>query len=160
MTDKKTLEKARHIFTIGKMLQNQVLQAHTDHASGIGKESEYGELSMSQFHTVMAVQRHSEVTITKLSKLMGVSPPSASAMVDRLAERGLLTRERCHEDRRKVVVRISPEAMTHIRNFEGMLLDIFVDLVEKMGPDLTRKWCEVLNRVREILEEKEQGENK
>jgi DNA-binding MarR family transcriptional regulator len=160
MSDKETLEKARHIFTIGKMIQNQVLRIHADHASDTEKNAKYGELSMSQFHVIMAIQRHGEVTITKLSKILGVSPPSASVMVDRLAERGILTRERSHKDRRKVVVRISPEAVTHIRNFEGMVLDTFVDLVEKIGPDITHKWCEVLDKVKEVLEEKEQGEVK
>jgi DNA-binding MarR family transcriptional regulator len=99
----------------------------------------------------MIVRTLGQITMTELSSQLCVSPPSASAMVDRLVEKGILTREHSTEDRRKVMVRVSPEAMEDIKGVEETILSSFVDLVEKIGPETARKWCEVLERVESVL---------
>ena len=91
--------------------------------------------------------------IKELSELLGVAPPSASTMVDRLVEKKILVREMSPEDRRKVIVRVSPEAVADIEKTEEAVLSSFVDLVEKVGPETARKWCEVLERIKFVLEE-------
>jgi len=99
----------------------------------------------------MIVRSLEQITMTELSSQLCVSPPSASVMVDRLVEKGILIREHSIEDRRKVMVRVSPEAMEDIKGVEKTILRSFVDLVEKIGPETTRKWCEVLERVKSVL---------
>ena len=74
-------------------------------------------------------------------------------MVDRLEDKGLLHRERSMEDRRKVVVRLSEEAAAQAERMEGAVLAAFLDLVEKVGPETAEKWCEVLERVEQVLSE-------
>ena len=64
---------------------------------------------------------------------MGVSPPSSSAMVNRLVEKGILMREHSRIDRRKVMVQIAPSVKTDIQTIEEAILLRFVDLVEKLG---------------------------
>jgi DNA-binding MarR family transcriptional regulator len=88
---------------------------------------------------------------------LGVSPPSASVMVDRLVEKGLLSREPSREDRRKVLVSVSPEALQRIDRMEETILQSFVDLVEKIGPKTAGMWCQVLKKVREVQEEESPG---
>jgi DNA-binding MarR family transcriptional regulator len=73
-------------------------------------------------------------------------------MVDRLVERRLLTRTPSDQDRRKVVIRVSPEALKDIAQVEEMILGSFVELVEAVGPQTTRKWCEVLRQIKHVLE--------
>jgi DNA-binding MarR family transcriptional regulator len=72
-------------------------------------------------------------------------------MVDRLKEKGLLLREHSTEDRRKVVVRISPEAVKDIEAVEAGLLELFEDLVKKLGPETTDQWCRVLATIQKVL---------
>jgi DNA-binding MarR family transcriptional regulator len=80
-------------------------------------------------------------------------------MVDRLVEKGLLSREPSREDRRKVLVSVSPEALQKIDTIEESILQSFVDLVEKIGPKTARMWCQVLKRVREVQEEGNPGDS-
>jgi DNA-binding MarR family transcriptional regulator len=98
-------------------------------------------------------RKERQVTITRLAELLGVSPPSASAMVDRLVEKRILSRERSPEDRRKVVVSISSNAVEDIERIEATILESFIDLVEAVGPEIAGKWCEVLAKVKEVLDE-------
>lgn len=151
MTENETLAQARYIFTTGKIIRDHIFRVQSSHLAACGKSEALGELSIPQYHTIMVVRMWGQITMTELSAQLGVSPPSASAMVDRLVGKGILIREHSREDRRKVVVRISPEALKDIEALEDNILRSFVELVEKIGPETARKWCEVLERVKSVL---------
>lgn len=152
MKDEKIREQAKIIFQAGRMIHDRILRFHSSCLTD-GTDEEGNDLSVSQMRLVYATAQKEWVTITELSEVLGVSPPSASAMVDRLVEKGILTREHSHEDRRKVQVRVSQEALKNIRKFEDRLLQSFAYLIEKIGPDLAEKWCEVLKQVRKVIQE-------
>ena len=92
-------------------------------------------------------------SMNELSDTLGVSPPSTTVMVDKLVEKGILTRSHSEKDRRKVFVEISPQAVGVMVDVENAILESFVELVEKIGPETAEKWSEVLEAVRPILEE-------
>lgn len=152
MRESETLTQAKYIFSTGKMIRDRIFRVQTTHLAACGKSNALGDLSVPQFHAIMMVRTLGQVTMTELSDSLGVSPPSASAMVDRLVERGILTREHSDKDRRKVMVRVSSEAMEDIKGVEETILRLFVELVEKIGPETARKWCEVLERVKLVLQ--------
>jgi DNA-binding MarR family transcriptional regulator len=151
MTEATVAEQARHIFTIGKKLQDRVFRVYTQLLAREGKLTSGDELSFTQIQTVKAVELQGRVSITELARGLGVSAPSASAMVDRLVEKGVLTRRRDPGDRRRVVVEARPEAVATIRKVETSILATFEDLVERIGPEAARTWCEVLDRVDRAL---------
>ena len=151
MQENEILSQARYIFSTGKLIRDRIFKVQTTHLAACGKSETLGDLSVPQFHAIMTVRTLGQVTMTELSDRLGVSPPSASAMVDRLVEKGILTREHSVKDRRKVVVRVSPEALKHIKGVEETIMRSFVELVEKIGPETARKWCEVLERVKSVL---------
>ena len=153
MTKKEALEHARFIFTNGKLIRDRIFNIQASHIGTSGKNSMEEELSLSQLHAIHVIHEYGSVTVSALAAALGVSPPSASAMVDRLVEKGLLSREPSRTDRRKVLVSISPEALKKIDTIEETILHSFVDLVEKIGPKTARMWCQVLKKVREVQEE-------
>ena len=53
------------------------------------------------------------------------------------------------------MVRLSEEAAVHAEGMERAVLAAFLDLVEKVGPETAEKWCEVLERVEQVLVESE-----
>jgi DNA-binding MarR family transcriptional regulator len=148
------VKQARYIMETGKLIHDHVSRIFAGHTAGGNDKTGFNELSVSQLYAVKVTRQEGEVTITKLSEILGVSPPSVSVMVDRLVEKGILTRRRSRKDRRKVVVSISPDVVTDIEKIEATILESFIELVEKVGPEIAHKWCEVLARVKEILEEK------
>jgi len=154
MSNTKVVEQARFIASAGRKLKDHIFSIQ----SGLrdGRASCQGEeLSMAQVQVLMTLQSCGESTISNLAKHLKVSPPSASCMVDRLEDKGFLHRERSTEDRRKVVVRLSKQAAAQAERMEGAVLAAFTDLVEKVGPETARKWCEVLERVEQVLAKQE-----
>lgn len=151
MDNEQALRQARMIFTTGKMFRDRVIRSHWSQIVQEGQLEGYMDLSLTQMHAIMVTRDEGEVTISRLAELLGVSAPSASAMVERLVEKSALLREHSREDRRKVVVRLSPQAAKGIEKMEANMLRLFADLVAKIGPDNARKWCEALEKVREVL---------
>jgi len=151
MTDPTTLASARYIFSTGRIIHDRVQRITTSACMQQGKNDPLGELSAQQMNMMMMVRIREAVSVTELASLLNVSPPSVSTMVDRLVERGMLTRTPSDEDRRKVIIRVSPEAIEEIAKVETIILASFVELVEAVGPDTTRKWCEVLKHIKQVL---------
>ncbi|WP_319406908.1 MarR family transcriptional regulator [uncultured Desulfosarcina sp.] len=154
MTEPDVLIHARFIFTTGRMIHDQIMRISTGACMRIAKDDRFGELSAPQMNMLIMIRVREAVSVTELAALLGVSPPSVSTMVDRLVERGLLTRVPSDQDRRKVVIRVSPEALEDIARVEEMLLGYFVELVEAVGPETTKKWCEVLEQIKQVLGKK------
>jgi DNA-binding MarR family transcriptional regulator len=152
MNDQEKIERARYIATTGKLIYEQVIRLQTEHLSQPCGQENFKDLSMHQFNTVLMVSRHEPVSITGLAQLLGVSPPSASNMVERLVEKGILIREPSPEDRRKVVISVSPEMVEEIHHVEESVLGLFIGLVERLGPETSRKWCEVLAAIKQTIE--------
>jgi len=108
---------------------------------------------MPQLNMLLVIRTRDGVTVKELAGALQVSPPSASAMVDRLVETGAVTREQNPDDRREVIVCISPQAAAVIDRLEEYILERIVELLEKIGPEYAEKWCAVYERILEILAE-------
>lgn len=152
MQKEESRQIARYIFTNGKVIQDKIIRWHTMQVVQGRSKSIYKEVTMAQLHTIMSIYNRGEVSMTELSDLTNVSPPSASVMVDRLVEKGILVRGHSHRDRRKVMVKISPKAIKGIQKIEEGILQSFAGLVENIGPETARKWCEVIEKVKTVLE--------
>ncbi|MDJ0782010.1 MAG: MarR family transcriptional regulator [Desulfosarcinaceae bacterium] len=153
MQEPTTQDLARYIYTNGKLIHDRILKIHTaclqNCCQGPGS---IGDLSFNQINAIMAVRRRGEVHMTELSALLGVTPASASGMVDRLVEKGILVREHCREDRRRVKVSVSPGAIDQIRQIEEAVLQSFFDLVERLGKQTAQQWCEILGKIKKVLD--------
>ena len=155
MSDSNVTKQARYIFGVAKMVRHHVMSS----LPKVEGDCMHGDLSVAQMNLILAVRTRGEVTLTELAEILGVSPPSASVMVERLVERELLMRERATSDRRKVLIQVSPGASQHIAEMEERVVATFVELLEELGPSTAGKWHEVLEKVEGVLlkRQSEQG---
>jgi len=144
---------ALNIFTTGKLIRNRVFKVQSRQLAAMGKKEAIVDLTAAQLQTMIMVHMRSKLSMNELSDMLGVSPPSTTVMVDKLVEKGILARSHGDRDRRKVFVEISPQAVNVMMGVENAILQSFVELVEKIGPETARKWGEVLEEVKPILEE-------
>ena len=154
MSNDKKVDQARFIARVGRKLKDHIFSIQSGLQNGPAS-CQGEELSMAQVQVLMTLQSCGESTISHLAEQLKVSPPSASAMVDRLEDKGFLYRERSTEDRRKVVVRLSKQAAAQAEQMDAAVLAAFLELVEKVGPETAQKWCEVLERVEQVLAKQE-----
>jgi DNA-binding MarR family transcriptional regulator len=152
MVANKDIDLAWQIFTNGRKIHEWIFQLENRYMikSGVGKA--FGEFSFAQMRTLKFVKTRGQVSITELAELLNVSAPSASTMVERLVERSVLVRKPDPADRRKVIVTVSPDMVAIAEQIEKEIFGAFVDLVNKVGPDVADDWCQVLDRITEVLD--------
>ena len=151
MPNDKAIDQAHFVFNTGRMIHDRVFQIQARHIAGMENKQRFGDLSMAQVNALMMIRARGPLSLTELAGQLGVSPPSASAMVDRLVDKGLVSRKQSPEDRRRVVIGISPAALKEIMAIEAVVFRSFVDLVERIGPDAADQWCAVLEKIRQVL---------
>lgn len=144
--------QAAFIMSTGKMIRDRTLRLQNCHAERENSQVKFSELTMAQSLTLMAVKEYEPMSVTELANHLSVSAPSASTMVDRLVDRNLLSRETDPADRRKVEIRLSPAAADDYNKIYNIILRDFLNLVNKVGPQTARKWCEVLVEVKKVIE--------
>lgn len=66
-------------------------------------------VTLNQFIVLSAVSRKPVCVMGELARMMGTTSGNMTAIVDRLARSGLVTRERSERDRRQVEVRVTTE---------------------------------------------------
>lgn len=147
------LAQARALHRTIRRLQTRVL------VKSVRAESEDGpstrELTLPQITMLLVVRDLGEMSIKALAEATQVSAPSASTMVDRLVEAGMLWREASRTDRREVRVSLTAEGVRTVGILEEHLLKSLMEMLEKVGPDMAENWCEIYARIGTILDEEE-----
>jgi len=110
------------------------------------------EITPAQLQVVSVIRQQNQVTMTELADLLGVSVASASAMVDRMEKKEILIRDIVPQDRRKVMIRLSPEIKKDFKRIEMSILSPICRLIDQVGPETASGWCDMLERLRESLE--------
>lgn len=143
-----TWNQAREISQTVELIQSRMMAVLSD-------DSMMPALTPRQFALVIRVRNKGGISIKDLADELGVTASSASTMVDRLVEGGILTREQNPADRREVIVRVSADFEQQIEPVERCVLRFLVDLLEKVGPECAKMWTSVYGRIRRILEDEQ-----
>jgi DNA-binding MarR family transcriptional regulator len=146
-----TLEQAREIYATVRLLQDRMARRHAQLPRQQAHTPICNDLTLPQWNTLMVIREHAGMTIKEVAEAMQVSPPSASAMVDRLVEMGMAIREQSQKDRREVHVKPTAQGLAGIESMESHLMEALTDLLEKVGPVCAHQWCDVYARIREII---------
>ncbi|MCD6288326.1 MAG: MarR family transcriptional regulator [Candidatus Hydrogenedentes bacterium] len=144
-----TMEQARTIFEAARALQKRIM----------GRKCRFGSsdkdfchsLTMPQVNMLSVIRSFDGASLKDLANSLGVSAPSASSMVDRLVEMGAITREQNPDDRREVIVRVSAQTAEILDQIEADILHGIVEYLEKLGPEYAEKWCDVYERLLDIM---------
>lgn len=141
------LNQARGLYRTIKQLQANVLADSARHRPGVEKD-----LTIAQLTTLLAVRDAAEITIKDLAIATSVSSPSASTMVDRLVDVGVLSREAGKSDRREVRVKLTSRGEELVTAMESEVLDSLSRLLEMLGPELAEQWCVLYSRIQKVLD--------
>jgi DNA-binding MarR family transcriptional regulator len=91
-------------------------------------------LTPSQLLVMQILSERGEVSAGELSKMTQLKHATITTLVDKLVTRGLLSRRRCDEDRRRVWLTLLPDGQKAITAAPDLLQDTFETRFEKL-PD-------------------------
>jgi DNA-binding MarR family transcriptional regulator len=78
-------------------------------------QSRTGGLSYAQMRTLFRIDEKDETTVGELARLAEVTPATITGMLDGLERHGIVTRRRSEEDRRVVIVTLTDEGRSLLR---------------------------------------------
>ena len=79
------------------------------------------QITAPQMVCLYSLARQGEMTLSVLAKQVSLSASTVNGIVDRLEKRGLVQRQRCEKDRRRVHVSISPEGQKLTQSAPALL---------------------------------------
>ncbi|MEX0370731.1 MAG: MarR family winged helix-turn-helix transcriptional regulator [Tateyamaria sp.] len=101
--------------------------------------------------TLRYLTDHPDCMLSDLAGHLGVVPTTASSVIDRLAERGFVSRERPETNRRSIALRMTPEgqnAFALIDAEEKLTMKIMLDaLPEEERAQFVRSMTHIADRV-------------
>ncbi len=152
MSNKKTMEQAEFLYQTITALKMHLVKRMKHRP-----ETVCCDLTMPQSNAMLIIRQHGARTIRQLAEGLGVAPPSASTMVDRLVEMGMLRRESSQADRRVVNVLLTGDGEKALAEMEKVMLGVFADLLAYMGPCMADQWLKVLKKVRAWMDEQDRA---
>jgi len=145
-------EQARAIHETVLLLKTRIIAEHMAFMSEHDLARSGMELTIPQMNMLAVIRNGQPIPLKAVAKALHVSAPSASSMVERLVEMGAVTRKQNPADRREVVISITDRAEVVLDKMEDHILESIVDLLDRLGSDYARKWCDVYSRLHELLE--------
>lgn len=89
-------------------------------------------LSMAQLHILYTLQRSGPMTMSGLAEALNVSLSNATGLIDRIEERGLVGRARVPEDRRIVMIRVTPEGERMLEAIDALSEDLLRSVLSRI----------------------------
>jgi DNA-binding MarR family transcriptional regulator len=109
--------------------------------------------SPAQLHVMGVLHEVGPITVSHLAARLGISPPSTSAMVDRMVDGGLVERVRGEEDRRVVSVWLTPAGEAALAAAIGGRRGKLERVLRQLDPTELADTLRVLSRLERAIEE-------
>jgi DNA-binding MarR family transcriptional regulator len=97
------------------------------------KNSEFGELTVTEFHIIEAIGLEGGKTMSEAAFLSGVTIGTLTTSINRLLKKGAVNRKRDDHDRRVVIVSLTEhgkEAYSHHEKFHREMTESIIDTLQ------------------------------
>jgi len=102
---------------------------------GLAERCRRHALSMMDLYVLGVLEENAAVPMSRLAERLKVSLSSMTGIVTRMEERGLVERVHDLDDRRMVLVRLTPEGQRMVRSVESAGRDRLATILTELEPD-------------------------
>ena len=120
---------------------------------GPGRRGSGGPDAPAQMRIVMQLYRRGPAKISDIASWIGISLPTASEQIDRLVDAGMAERRVNAEDRREVLVELSPKAIERAGYIWDLQRARMQRVFERFTPDEQPLVVRVLEAFAEVFEQ-------
>lgn len=135
---------------------DQILNRMIEVAPAEGVEAEV-PLTLQDVRALKAIPPTGSVSMTVLASSMGISLPTATHLVDRLAAKGVVVRTRTEQDRRLVLVALSERSKAHRQAFFENRVALILGILEPYGPAEREQVVKALGDLARVVQSRVPG---
>jgi DNA-binding MarR family transcriptional regulator len=118
------------------------------------KELAPGNVSFPQFFLLAALDHKEVLTMSAIAQKMGHTTAAASGLVARLQNSGYVLRSSAPEDRRKVMVCITPKGSALVQRIRGEMVGNLMKIMSHLTPDEQKAWLQIYTKIYNFCQDK------
>lgn len=109
-------------------------------------------VSMTHLHVMWRLEESGELTMGRLADYLDVSLSNATGLIDRMEERGLVERTRVSDDRRVVLVRLTPAGQGILDEVQIGKRELMLAILERLDAGQLARLEAALSDLRAAVE--------
>ena len=113
----------------------------------LSKELQKGKVSFPQYCLLGFLAQQEFLTMTEIAHRMGHTTAAATGLVDRLEKLGHATRVHAQDDRRKILVQITPSGSALVTEVRNDMVETLLKLMEQLEPEERKAWLQIYEKV-------------
>jgi DNA-binding MarR family transcriptional regulator len=90
-------------------------------------------LTIPQFRALHYIQDHPGASLSATAEFLGLTLPSTSKLVDQLVRRGMFARVDAAEDRRRMILRITPKGDALLSSAQSLVRQHLAGMLNRLG---------------------------
>jgi len=114
-------------------------------------------LTLQEVRAIKLIPPTGSVSMSTLASSMGISLPTATHLVDRLAAKGIAMRTRTEHDRRLVLITLSEKARAHQQAYFESRVDLVVSILEPLGQTERQQVVKALGEIARVVQARAAG---
>src|SRR5467141_1863987 len=118
------------------------------------KELAPGNVSFPQFFLLAFLDQKEVLTMSAIAQKMGHTTAAASGLVARLENLNYVVRSSVREDRRKVMVCITPKGSALVRRIREEIVGNLMKIMEHLEPDEQKAWLHIYSKIYDYCQSK------
>src|SRR5437588_4650675 len=119
------------------------------------KKLAQGNVSFPQFFLLAYLDQKEVLTMSAIAQKMGHTTAAASGLVDRLENLGMVVRSVARDDRRKVMVCITPKGSTLVRRIRQEMVGNLMKIMQYLEPDEQKAWLQIYSKIYDYCQTKD-----
>lgn len=116
-----------------------------------------GQVSFPQYFLLGHLSDGIPVTMSEVAERMDHSTAAATGLVDRLENLGYVERTHATNDRRKVLVRITPKGTELVERMRQDIVNNLSQIMEMLEPEERRSWLNIYEKIYQFCHNKEKS---
>ncbi len=118
------------------------------------KELAPGNVSFPQFFLLACLDHKEVLTMSAIAQKMKHTTAAASGLVARLENLNYVVRSSAREDRRKVMVCITPKGSALVRRIREEMVDNIMKVMGHLSPDEQKAWLQIYTKIYDYCQSK------
>lgn len=135
-------EFMEYVKLAGELLDNMVLANKSKALAKLSKIT-HGEM----FVLEMIALHDGKITPSDISKIAGTTPARVAAELKSLENKGFIRREIDVENRRKILVKITPNGKNNATKHRHEAMQIAVELLSQLGKDDAKEYVRIIGKL-------------
>jgi DNA-binding MarR family transcriptional regulator len=120
----------------------------------LSKELAPGHVSFPQFFLLTSLDQLEVLTMSAIAQKMGHTTAAASGLVARLQNLGYVLRSHASDDRRKVMVCITPRGSALVRRIREEMVCNLIKIMTHLSPGEQKSWLQIYSKIYDYCQKK------